>query len=62
MDDTNNMLALLDSLMGPDADEVARKIADDFRRRRIERSLTREAIARKAGVATANVARFEQKG
>ena len=43
-------------------EDVARKLADDFRSRRVERGLTRKAIAEKAGVALANVARFEQKG
>lgn len=62
MRDTDNMLALLESLMPEPPKAVARKIADDFRKRRIEKGLTREAIARKAGVAISNVARFEQKG
>ena len=62
MNASDNMLSLLESLMPPDADDVARKLADDFRRRRVERSLTREAVAKKSGVAIANIARFEQKG
>lgn len=62
MGDTNNMLALLDSYLGPDADDVARKIADDFRRRRVEKGMTRSAVAAKSGVALANITRFEQKG
>lgn len=57
----DNMLSVLESYMPPDPDDVARKIADDFRRRRIERGLTREAVARKSGVALANITRFEQK-
>lgn len=56
------MLALLESLMPELAEDVARKIADDFRHRRVEKGLTREAIAKKSGVAIANIARFEQKG
>lgn len=62
MHDSNNMLALLESLMPEPAEDVARKIADDFRHRRIEKGLTRVAIAKKSGVALSNVARFEQKG
>lgn len=55
------MLALLESLMPEPADDVARKIADDFRHRRVEKGLTRADIARKSGVALANITRFEQK-
>ena len=61
MQDNDNMLSLLESLMPEPADKVARKIADDFRKRRIEKGLTREDIARKSGVAVSNIARFEQK-
>lgn len=56
------MLSVLESYSLPDADDVASKIADDFRKRRVERGLTREAMAEKSGVALANIARFEQKG
>ncbi len=59
---TDNMLSVLESLMPPDPDDVARRMADDFRRRRIEKSLTREMLARQSGVALANITRFEQKG
>lgn len=62
MGDTNNMLSLLEGFMLPDADDVARKMADDFRKRRVERGLTRKAVSEKAGVALANITRFEQKG
>lgn len=43
-------------------ENVAMKMATDFRRRRIEKNLTREQIARQANVSLSNVARFEQKG
>lgn len=62
MNDSDNMLSLLDSLILPGWEDVARKIADDFRKRRVERGLTREAMAEKSGVALANITRFEQKG
>ncbi len=57
----DNMLALLESLMPEPAEDVARKIADDFRQRRVEKGLTRSDIARKSGVPLANITRFEQK-
>lgn len=59
---TNNILALLESLTEDSSSEVAKKMADDFRARRIEKGLTRAAVSEQAGVAPANVARFEQKG
>ena len=37
-------------------------MASDFRRRRIEKNLTRQQVADKSGVAVSNITRFEQKG
>lgn len=62
MELADNILAVLNGYQRPDADDVSRKLADDFRSRRTERALTREALAKKSGVALANIARFEQKG
>lgn len=62
MNDSDNMLSVLDGYTLPDADDIARRLAEDFRCRRVERGLTREAVAEKSGVALANIARFEQKG
>ena len=61
MDTCDNMLSLLESLMPEPAEDVARKIADDFRQRRVEKGLTRADIAGKSGVSLANITRFEQK-
>ena len=47
--DANNMLSVLAALMPPDPDDVARKLASDFRRRRVEKSLTRDDVARLSG-------------
>jgi transcriptional regulator with XRE-family HTH domain len=60
--DTDNMLSVLESLTLNSADDIALHLAEDFRRRRIEKNLTREEVAREAHVAVSNVARFEQKG
>lgn len=62
MGDSDNMLSVLAGYTLPDEDDIARKLADDFRRRRVERGLTREDVAQKSGVALANICRFEQKG
>lgn len=44
------------------ADDIARALAEDFRKRRVEKNLTREQVAEKSGVAVSNIVRFEQKG
>ena len=59
--DSNKILALLEGFTLTHWEDIARDIADEFRRRRIEKDLTRKQIAEKAGVAMANVTRFEQK-
>ena len=43
-------------------DDIAKKLAADFRARRIEKNMTREQVAEKSGVAVSNIIRFEQKG
>jgi len=58
----NNILSLLDNYTFDNADEMARMLADDFRKRRIEKNMTREQVAEKSGVAVSNIVRFEQKG
>lgn len=60
--DNNNILSVINGFALTNPDDVAKDIAVDFRNRRIEKGMTREAIAEKAGVALSNVARFEQKG
>ena len=44
------------------SDDIAKEIADAFRKRRIEKNLTREQVAEQSGVAVSNIVRFEQKG
>ncbi len=62
MRDMNNILSLLDNYTFDNADDIARMVADDFRKRRIEKNMTREQVADKSGVAVSNIVRFEQKG
>ena len=61
MQETNNILAILDSYLHDNPDEIAKEMANDFRRRRIEKNMTREVVD-KSGVAVSNITRFEQKG
>lgn len=60
--DTDNMLSVLDNYVLESADDIALKMAEDFRRRRIEKNLTREDLAQTAGISISNLVRFEQKG
>ena len=54
------MLSFLDNYTLDNPDEIAKEIANDFRKRRIEKNLTREQVSEKAGVAVSNIVRFEQ--
>ena len=62
MIETNNILSVLEGYTLDNADDIAKWMADDFRKRRIEKNLTREHVAEQAGVAVSNIVRFEQKG
>lgn len=59
---SGNFLALLEGFVLDDADDIARQIAENFRKRRVEKNITRRSIAEKSGVPLSTVARFEQKG
>ena len=56
------MLSVLDSYTIDSSDDIAMKLAEDFRRRRIEKNLTREQLDQMSTVALSNIVRFEQKG
>jgi transcriptional regulator with XRE-family HTH domain len=58
----NNILSVLDNYILDNPDDIAKRMANDFRKRRIEKNLTREQVAEKSGVALSNIVRFEQKG
>lgn len=58
----DNILSVLNNYTLDNADDIAKALADDFRKRRIEKNLTREQVAEKSGVALSNLVRFEQKG
>ena len=59
---SDNLLALLDGYTLDNADDIARQVAENFRRRRVEKNITRRRIAELSGVPLSTVARFEQKG
>lgn len=58
----NNILSVLENYTIDNTDDIAKKLAADFRARRIEKNMTREQVAEKSGVAVSNIIRFEQKG
>ena len=58
----NNILSVLENFSLDNADDIAISLAGDFRKRRIEKNLTRELVAERSGVAISNIVRFEQKG
>ena len=62
MQEPNNILSLLDNYMMTNPDDIAKGLADEFRRRRIKKNLTRDQIAELSNVAVSNIVRFEQKG
>lgn len=58
----NNILSILEDYTLDNTDDIAIKLASDFRTRRIEKNLTREQVAEKSSVPVSNIIRFEQKG
>lgn len=58
----NDILSLLDSFTLDNAEDIARQVAENFRRRRVEKNITRQRISQLSGVPLSTVARFEQKG
>ncbi|MCQ2369184.1 MAG: helix-turn-helix transcriptional regulator [Paludibacteraceae bacterium] len=58
----NNILSLLDNYTQCNTNDIATSIASDFRKRRIEKNLTREQVAEISGISVSNIIRFEQKG
>lgn len=61
-EDTANILSILDNFTIENKEDIAMDIASDFRKRRIEKNLTREMVAKQSGVPLGNLSRFEQKG
>lgn len=59
---TNNILALLDNFTLDNAEDIRMEIAENFRKRRVEKNITRKRISEIAQVPLSTVARFEQKG
>ncbi|MBD5315468.1 MAG: helix-turn-helix transcriptional regulator, partial [Bacteroides sp.] len=61
-DNSNNILSVLDNFTLDNPDDIMMQVAENFRKRRIEKNITRQRIAELSGVPLSTVARFEQKG
>lgn len=59
---SDEILAVLDSYVPDTAEDIMRQVAENFRKRRVEKNISRQNIANLSGVPLATVARFEQKG
>lgn len=57
-----NFLALLEGFTLDNAEDISREVAENFRKRRVEKNITRQRISELSGVPLSTVARFEQKG
>jgi len=58
----DNMLSVLDGFVLDNPDDIALQVAENFRRRRVEKNITRQRISELSGVPLSTVARFERKG
>ena len=58
----DNILSILDNFTLDNADDIAQQVAESFRKRRVEKNITRQRISELSGVPLSTVARFEQKG
>lgn len=59
---SGNILSVLDNFTLDNADDIAQRVAESFRKRRVEKNITRQRISELSGVPLSTVARFEQKG
>ena len=59
---SNNILSVLNNFTLDNPDDIAMQIAKNFRKRRVEKNITRQRIAELSGVPLSTLARFEQKG
>ena len=62
VNNSNNILSVLDNFTFDNPDDIMMQVAENFRKRRVEKNITRQRIAELSGVPLSTVARFEQKG
>lgn len=61
-DNNDNMLSVLESFTLINSEDIAKEMAGSFRKRRVEKNISRRRIAEESGVPLSTVTRFEQKG
>lgn len=59
---SDNLLYLLEGFTLDNSEDIARQVAENFRKRRVEKNISRRRIAELSGVPLSTVARFERKG
>jgi len=59
---SNNILSVLNNFTLDNADDIMMHVAENFRKRRVEKNITRQRMAELSGVPLSTLARFEQKG
>ncbi|MDE6295816.1 MAG: helix-turn-helix domain-containing protein [Muribaculaceae bacterium] len=59
---SDNILSVLEGFTLDNPDDIMQQVAENFRKRRVEKNITRQRIAELSGVPLSSVARFEQKG
>lgn len=59
---SDSILSILGNFTLDNADDIAQQVAESFRKRRVEKNITRQRISELSGVPLSTVARFEQKG
>ncbi len=62
IENSNNILSILDNFTFDDPDDIMMQVAGNFRKRRVEKNITRQRMAELSGVPLSTLARFEQKG
>lgn len=59
---SDDLLYVLGGFVLDNSEDIAMEVAANFRRRRVEKNITRQRIAELSGVPLSTVTRFEQKG
>lgn len=62
INNSDNILDVLDSFTLDNSEDIMLQVSENFRKRRVEKNITRRRIAELSGVPLSTVARFEQKG
>ena len=62
VNNSNNILSVLDNFTLDNPEDIMMQVAENFRKRRVEKNITRQRIAELSGVPLSTVAHFEQKG